>query len=128
VLLQRAYSRLRHREHIASEAGGGILCGGTMCIRGSIISGNRAEKDGTTRGVGGGVYCGSDGSRGITNCVLAGNWASSWDSHEIYREGQPDLAVWTLVGSSIPSQGETTSWVDPTAGLFPSRFYRISSP
>lgn len=40
----------------------------------------------------------------------------------------PDLATWTLVGSNMPSQGETTSWIDPTADVFPSRFYRISSP
>ena len=40
----------------------------------------------------------------------------------------PDLATWTLAGSNIPSQGETTSWVDPVADLFSSRFYRISSP
>jgi hypothetical protein len=40
----------------------------------------------------------------------------------------PDLANWILVGSNIPSQGETTSWVDPVADLFSSRFYRISSP
>lgn len=40
----------------------------------------------------------------------------------------PDLATWTLVGSNIPSQGETTSWIDPIADLFSSRFYQISSP
>jgi hypothetical protein len=40
----------------------------------------------------------------------------------------PDLANWILVGSNIPTQGETTSWVDPIADLFSSCFYRISSP
>lgn len=40
----------------------------------------------------------------------------------------PELLTWTLGGSNIPSRGESTSWVDPNAGAFARRFYRISSP
>jgi parallel beta-helix repeat protein len=39
-----------------------------------------------------------------------------------------DLLSWTLAGSNIPSAGESTTWVDPYAGFFPQRFYKISSP
>ncbi len=40
----------------------------------------------------------------------------------------PDLLTWTLAGSSIPPQGAATTWIDPAAGAFGSRFYTISSP
>lgn len=39
-----------------------------------------------------------------------------------------DLLAWTPLGSNIPSHGEATSWIDPAAGAFGSRFYTISSP
>ncbi len=40
----------------------------------------------------------------------------------------PDVLTWTLGGSKIPSRAESTSWVDPDAGAFARRFYRISAP
>ncbi len=47
-------------------------------------------------------------------------------SYSIYFS--PDLLTWTLAGSNIPSQGETTSWIDPGVGIPTSRFYGVSSP
>ncbi len=47
-------------------------------------------------------------------------------SYSIYFS--TDLLDWTLAGSNIPSEGESTSWVDPYAASHPQRLYKVSSP
>jgi len=63
----------------------------------------------------------------------SGHLKLTWNSQKLPDKTysvylSPDLVTWTLAGSNIPTQGEFSSWIDPTANLSTRRFYRISSP
>ena len=69
----------------------------------------------------------------VEGLVQPGYVKLAWNSQDLPGKtysiySSIDLLTWTLGGSNIPSGGGSTSWVDPDAGAFVSRFYKVSSP